>query len=196
MTVLADKTDVRAALLGRRADVSASIRIALAHRLAEIGPALSRQHMGERHGIVSAFLPIRGEADTMPLIMALHDAGCETALPVTPARGELLRFHLWRPGDALAAGAWRIPEPLPGAPEADPDVLFVPLAAFDRSGQRLGYGAGFYDNALARLRRQKSVLAIGVAFALQEVEAVPAEPHDERLDVVITERDTFLMARA
>ena len=140
MTVLADKTDVRAALLGRRADVSASIRIALAHRLAEIGPALSRQHMGERHGIVSAFLPIRGEADTMPLIMALHDAGCETALPVTPARGELLRFHLWRPGDALAAGAWRIPEPLPGAPEADPDVLFVPLAAFDRSGQRLGYG--------------------------------------------------------
>ena len=196
MSALTLKSDVRAASLARRAAISERDRVALVSRLAEVGPAVSRQYSGDGPAIVSAFLPIRGEVDTMPLIVALNRAGFETALPVTPARGDLLRFHLWRPGDALAAGSWRIPEPLPDSPQADPDVLFVPLAAFDRGGHRLGYGAGFYDNALARLRRHKRVLAIGVAFALQEVEAVPAEPHDERLDVVITERDTIFIAAA
>ena len=141
----------------------------------------------------AAFLPIRREPDCLPLLHALVAAGLDTALPVTPKRGLPLRFHRWRPGEPLVSRAWGLSEPALDAAEIDPDVLFVPLAAFDRRGHRLGYGAGFYDNALAVLRARKPVLAIGVAFALQEVEAVPAEPHDERLDMIVTEQATHVV---
>ena len=182
--------------LARRAELMNGVRDRFGRRLAEIGPDLCRHHAGSGAATVSVFLPIRGEPDTRPLLDALDDAGFRTALPVTPARGLPLRFRRWTSGDPLAAGSWQIPEPLPDASEADPDVLFVPLAAFDRRGHRLGYGAGFYDNALARLRSTKPVLAIGVAFSVQEVEMVPTEPHDEPLDAIVTERDLILCVRS
>ena len=92
--------------------------------------------------------------------------GLGTALPVTGARGEPLVFRRWRPGEPTVPGQMRIPEPLPEAPALDPDLLFVPLAAFDRRGHRIGYGAGHYDCTLARLKAQKPIVAVGVAYGV------------------------------
>ena len=192
MTVVADKTALRAAALAQRASVPVIQRLRFAERLAEVGPGLVRQNSEAPDGVVSIYHPIRDEIDTALLFRALVREGIATALPVTVGRRQPLRFHLWRPGDPVASGSWGIPEPLATADLVNPDVLFVPLAAFDRRGFRLGYGAGYYDNSLAALRKLKPVMAIGVAFAVQEVERVPAEPHDEPLDAVVTEHDIIL----
>ncbi len=181
------KTTLRALALGRRAQVGDARRAAFADALAGHGLALVRRFAEGRTVAVSAFLPIRGEPDTLPLLAALAEGGVPTALPATPPRGEPLRFRAWRPGDALRPGRFGTLEPPAEAAEVEPEVLFVPLAGFDRQGHRLGYGAGYYDGVLARLRARGRVLAVGVAFADQEVEAVPAEPHDERLDALVTD---------
>jgi 5-formyltetrahydrofolate cyclo-ligase len=94
-------------------------------------------------------------------------------------------------GDPLKAGQWGIREPVPDAPEVAPDILIVPLACFDRAGHRIGYGAGYYDMTIHALRAQKKVVAIGIAFAAQEIPRVPATERDERLDLVLTERETI-----
>ena len=86
---------------------------------------------------------------------------------------------------------WGIREPKPEAPEVEPDILLVPLLAFDRAGNRIGYGAGYYDMTIARLRARKPITAIGIAFAIQEVPAVPATERDERLDLVLTENEVI-----
>ena len=104
-------------------------------------------------------------------------------------RGHPLTMRAWAFGQALGSGQWGIREPKPEAPEVFPDILLVPLAAFDRDGYRLGYGAGYYDMTIARLRAMKQVVAIGIAFAAQEVAAVPKTPRDEKLDLVLTERE-------
>ena len=89
----------------------------------------------------------------------------------------------------MSRGQWGIREPTADAAEVEPDILLVPLLAFDRAGHRIGYGAGYYDLTIARLRARKAVIAVGVAFAIQEVAAVPATPRDARLDLVLTERE-------
>ena len=179
------KAVVRAEALGRRRLVDVETRAALAAALAAAGPDLVRRFRPA--AAASAFHPIRDEPDTLPLLRALAGAGIATALPVTPPRGRPMRFRAWRAGEALRPGPFGTAEPSPEAAEMEPDVLFVPLAAFDRRGGRVGYGAGHYDGALARLRASKRVLAIGVAFAVQEVGRVPTESHDEPLDAVLTE---------
>ena len=185
MTMTLDKASIRAAALSRRASVVPEVRAAFAARLAETGLDIARRRTPSP--VVSAFLPIRGEPDILPLLDALSAAGLRISLPATPPRGTALPFRAWQPGDALVPGRFGTAEPEPTAAVLDPDLLFVPLAAFDRRGFRLGYGAGYYDGALRRLRAAKPVLAVGVAFAVQEVAAVPTEPHDERLDAVLTE---------
>ena len=185
MSLRTQKDDLRGAVLARRAALARAQRLAFAAMLADEGLALARRCVAGP--VVSVFLPIRDEPDTRPLLARLAAAGFATALPVTPPRGEPLMFGAWRSGEPLAAGRFGTAEPTAGAPLVDPDLLFVPLAAFDRRGFRLGYGAGYYDGALERLRRHKPVLAVGVAFAAQEVESVPTEPHDQRLDAVLTE---------
>ncbi len=170
-----------------------ALRRAFARRLADIGPDLVRIEAGQGAVTASVYHPIRGEVDTMPLLAAMAARGITTALPVIGGRRTPLRFVAWAPGDAVASGSrFGIPEPLPGAAAVEPDVVFVPVAAFDRRGHRLGYGAGFYDATLAALRASKAVHAVGIAFSVQEVERVPAEGHDERLDAVITETDVIL----
>ena len=94
-------------------------------------------------------------------------------------------------GDALVKGVWNIRVPPPEAPEVEPDVLLAPLLAFDRNGNRLGYGAGYYDMTIAALRAKKRVVAVGIAFAAQEFDVVPTTPRDVRLDLVLTERETI-----
>ena len=140
--------------------------------------------------MVSAYWPFRTEIDPRPLMRRLIHAGARIALPVTPAKGsaEALRFKIWAAGDELHPGAFGVHEPHPGAEAAEPDLLLVPLLAFDRSGGRLGYGAGHYDRALERLRAIKPLRAIGLAFAAQEVDTVPTKTHDQPLDAILTER--------
>ncbi len=173
------------ALAGRKA-VPPEIAQAFAARLAQDAPKLLA-HLARQ--TVSAYWPIGSEADTRPLLAALAAHGFATALPVTGARGTPLVFRLWRDGDRQINGQMAIPEPAPDLPAVDPDILFVPLAAFDRRGHRIGYGAGHYDCTLAALRAKKPVLAIGLGFAVQEIPQVPAEAHDAKLDFVLTERE-------
>jgi 5-formyltetrahydrofolate cyclo-ligase len=148
--------------------VTTSEAQAFAKRLAEIGAGIVAEAKAQ---VVSGFWPIKDEPSTLPLLQALS-----------------LNFRAWRDGEPLIAAAMRIMEPPPEAKEVLPDLLFVPLAAFDRKGGRLGYGAGFYDRTLAKLRALKPIKAVGVAFEVQELQDLPQEPHDEPLDYVLTER--------
>jgi 5-formyltetrahydrofolate cyclo-ligase len=141
--------------------------------------------------IVSGFMPMKSEIDPRPLMQTLAAAGAKLALPAIAGRGKPLIMRAWLWGEPLAAGRWGIREPKPEAPELDPDILLVPLLAFDRAGNRIGYGAGYYDMTIAQLRGRKPVTAVGLAFAAQEVSAVPATERDERLDLVLTEREAI-----
>jgi 5-formyltetrahydrofolate cyclo-ligase len=137
-------------------------------------------------GWVSGFLPIGEELDPAPLMLRLAGEGYGLCLPVMEAKGKPLLFRAWRPGDALEEVMWGIREPLASAPLVEPDVVLGPLLAFDATGYRLGYGGGFYDRTLARLRSLKKVTAIGLALDEQRVDAVPHEDYDEPLDWVLT----------
>jgi 5-formyltetrahydrofolate cyclo-ligase len=140
---------------------------------------------------VSGFMPLNGEINPIPLMRKLADAGAALALPVVSGRGKPLVMRAFAFGDPLASGIWGIREPEPDAPEVFPDILLVPLVAFDRNGHRIGYGAGYYDLTITSLRAQKRVLAVGIAFAAQEIAQVPTTPRDARLDLVLTERETI-----
>ena len=141
--------------------------------------------------IVSGFMPIRTEINPLPLLRRYAEAGAQLALPAIDGRGKPLRMRAWKIGDKLVAGQWNIREPAPDAPEVAPDLMLVPLAAFDRRGHRIGHGAGYYDMTIAAARAQKRLLAVGVAFAEQEVPEVPNMAHDEQLDLVLTEREVI-----
>ncbi len=141
--------------------------------------------------IVSGFMPLKSEINPIPLMRRLAAAGARLALPVVCGRGKPLVMRAFAFGDPLASGVWGIREPKPDAPEVMPDVLLVPLLAFDRAGNRVGYGAGYYDLTIASLRAQRSVLAVGIAFAAQQIAQVPATARDARLDLVLTEREVI-----
>jgi 5-formyltetrahydrofolate cyclo-ligase len=141
--------------------------------------------------IVSGFSPIRSEINPLPLLRKLADAGAGLALPVIDGRGKPLIMRAYAFGDPLEARQWGIREPMPDAPELEPDILIVPLAAFDRRGNRIGHGAGYYDLTINRLRARKSVIAVGIAYAAQEVAEIPVTARDARLDLVLTERETI-----
>ena len=139
------------------------------------------------HDSVAGYWPITREANVTPLITALHEKECTCLLPVVVARDTALVFRQWQPGDALASSELDIPEPSADKPEAVPNIILVPLLAFDAEGNRLGYGGGYYDRTLSDLRRVRDITAIGIAYAGQEVDSVPNESFDQRLDWVITE---------
>lgn len=143
---------------------------------------------------VSGFWPIGAEIDVRPLLLSLSSSGHAAALPVVMGRGQPLVFRAWKDGDAMGVGPFGIREPLDSAAEIVPQVLLVPLLAFDRAGYRLGYGGGFYDRTLADLRSRGDVVAIGVAWAGQEVPHVPHDNYDQRLDWILTERECFAVA--
>jgi 5-formyltetrahydrofolate cyclo-ligase len=133
--------------------------------------------------VVSGFWPIGQEIDIRPLLLALHARGHPIVLPETPRRGNPLIFRLWQPGTTMVPE--RFGTSRPDGEARAPDFLLVPLLAFDRRGYRVGYGAGYYDRTLAALPGR---YRLGVAYAAQELDAVPAGPYDERLDAVATER--------
>jgi 5-formyltetrahydrofolate cyclo-ligase len=139
--------------------------------------------------IVSGFSPLKSEINPVPLLRRLSDGGAGLALPVVAGKGKPLIMRAWSLGEPLASGVWGIREPKPEAPEVFPDILIVPLLAFDRRGHRIGYGAGYFDMTIAALRARKPVVAAGIGFAAQEIAEVPTTPRDARLDLVLTERE-------
>jgi 5-formyltetrahydrofolate cyclo-ligase len=145
-----------------------------------------------RFRIVAAYLPQGAELDPKPVLDAIlgFDPGFATpVLPVALDRGSPLSFRYWNPEDPLVPDACGIPAPPPSAPALAPNLVIAPLLAFDRKGGRLGQGGGHYDRTLAHLRRERPVFMLGLGFAGQELEEIPVEPHDQRLDAILTETD-------
>jgi 5-formyltetrahydrofolate cyclo-ligase len=182
-----EKATLRATALAARDALSGEERTAAALAIAARGLPFAIA----AGSIVSGYSPIRSEINPVPLMRALAGQGARLALPAVMARGRALAFRAFSPGDRLMLGPLGILEPSPAATELIPDVMLVPLAAFDRAGHRIGYGAGHYDYTLAHLRKMKPITAIGVAFAVQEIETVPAMPHDVALNYVLTETRAF-----
>jgi 5-formyltetrahydrofolate cyclo-ligase len=189
-------TDTKAALrreaLAHRDALPAELRRAAAETIA------ARDFPADvRSGIrVSGFSAIGSEINPVPLMRRLADHGALLALPVVIGRGRPLVMRAWAFGEPLRKGQWGIREPRADAAEVDPDILLVPLAAFDRTGHRIGYGAGYYDLTIAGLRARKAIVAVGLAYAAQEIPAVPATARDARLDLVLTEREVIDFRKA
>jgi 5-formyltetrahydrofolate cyclo-ligase len=181
------KAELRAKALAKRDALSDKKRTSAAAKLGKRGLPFEIVP----GSIISGYSPIRSEIDPAPLLVKLASEGARLALPCVTTRGKSLIFRTWHPNDRLMLGPLGIPEPSPAAAEVVPDIMLTPLAAFDRLGHRIGYGAGHYDFTFAHLRRTKHVIGIGLAFAAQEIEAVPALSHDVALDYVLTETDVF-----
>lgn len=177
MTLADDKAAARRAAFERRkaAHEAGLDRAAQAHLADYLAPW--------RGAALAGYLPIRSEIDPVPIMAGWEGA---VGVPVVVGPRRPLRFHAWRPESELVVAEFGVAVPKDGA-EIVPDVLIVPLAAFDGTGLRLGYGGGFYDRTLEALRARGPVHAVGFAYAAQAVSAIPAEPTDQRLDAVVTE---------
>jgi 5-formyltetrahydrofolate cyclo-ligase len=184
-TVPAEKATWRNSLIARRAALSVG-------DAAEAGLQAARRFVRDlplsSADAVALFWSLEGEIDTRPLLHALHALGVPTALPRIQGRDLPLRFHRWQPGDPLATGPFRVQQPVPEAPQIVPAIVLTPLLAFDAEGYRLGWGGGFYDRTFAALQDlPRPPVRIGYAFACQQVDRVPREPFDQRLDMIVTE---------
>ena len=180
---------LRQQALRRRRELAARAGEAAAEEITRHGLTFITSLLGiQAPPVIAGYWPVRDEVNVLPLLEALHARGLKLALPVVEERDAPLTFRHWQPGMALEKGAFGIPVPPSRAPALTPAILLVPLVAFDRAGHRLGYGGGYYDRTLARLRaRNPFTIAIGCAFAGQELEHIPALSTDARLDAVLTE---------
>ena len=143
----------------------------------------------------SGYVAQGSEIDPMPLMRRLADLGAAPALPAAASREHALEFRLWDQGQPLEPDAFGIPAPPVGSQAVEPDLLICPLLGFDRRGGRLGQGAGHYDRTISNLRAAKPVFVLGLAYAGQELEEIPMEPHDQRLDAILTETEFVPVAR-
>lgn len=141
--------------------------------------------------VVAGYHPVHSEVDVLPLMAKLVEVDFITALPAHVAENQPFCFRRWVPGAETVPGPFRVPEPMPDADVVSPDVILVPMIAYDAKGYRIGYGSGYYDRTLGALLQQgKKPLAIGVAYAGQQMsERLPVEPHDIPLDWVVTEKE-------
>lgn len=177
-----DKAALRAQALAARA--AGGDDAALTHHLiAVLAPFAG--------AVLAGYWPMRGEADPRPA-MATHDG--PLVLPVVPGRAQPLLFRQWQGGN-LVPGPYGTAHPPDSAPELAPRVLIVPLAGFDAAGNRLGYGGGFYDRTLELLRQSGPVTAIGLAYGVQQLPAIPAEAFDQPLDLIVTDRGPLVPLR-
>jgi 5-formyltetrahydrofolate cyclo-ligase len=183
MTMGEEKRAERTRALARRVAAHARHGADAGQRLARHGLSFLALNPGT---VVSGFSAIRDEIDPAALLARLAEEGHRLALPVIEGKGRPLLFRAWAPGDAMGTAQWGIAEPLPDQPEVYPDVVLVPLLAFDAQGYRLGYGGGFFDRTLARLRTRKPVIAVGIGYDELRIDAVPHLDYDQRLDWVLT----------
>ena len=144
--------------------------------------------------IISGYMPIKTEINPLITMQDLFKMGKRICVPVVELEGKPLSFRAWSPTSNMVTGAFgaKIPE---NGELVEPDLLIVPLVAFDRSGARLGYGGGFYDRSLEKLRQKKKTIAIGFAYSVQEVSKIPTEKTDQNLDIVITEKEVIYFNR-
>jgi 5-formyltetrahydrofolate cyclo-ligase len=182
VTLAFDKTALRLRMRGLRRRLAAEAPDA-AFRAAEALP-LDRL---PAFAIAALYYAHGTEIDPTPLAERLMALGVTTALPVARARDGLLQFRAWRPGESLEPDAVGVPSPPESAAVVTPQLVIAPLLAFDGQGGRLGQGGGHYDRTLANLRSGGEVFVVGLAYAGQAVDAIPMEPHDQRLDGVLTE---------
>lgn len=189
------KDSLRARLRARRDALPAAARAAWSEHFAELGAPALRERCGAGT-IVAAYWPLRGEADPRPLARALQAAGASLALPVVA--GEAMCFRAWSGGERdLEPAGFGALGPGASAPVVLPTLVLVPLLGFDATGHRLGWGKGYYDRFLAGAGAGTArPLAVGIAFACQQVAAIPSEPHDVRLDAVLTEQGLLVPASA
>jgi 5-formyltetrahydrofolate cyclo-ligase len=183
MTLSDTKQQLRATVRARRRAAHASGAGAAAAALVEV---FERSVTLSPDAVVAGYWPAGSELDVRPLLARLHARSHRLVLPMVIERAAPLVFRVWRPGDPVVERN-RVGGPADGAPPLDPDVLLVPLLGFDRSGARLGQGAGHYDRTLPVLRAAKPIRAIGVGYAVQELPSVPTGPYDQKLDAVLTE---------
>lgn len=142
-----------------------------------------------RNATISGFWPLGDEIDVRPLLQALYETGHQLALPCTPRVGLPLVMRAWSPDDELKRGSFNTREPFETQPEIRPNVVLLPLLAFTASGMRLGYGGGFYDRTLAKLKSGGEVFACGVAYSAQEAAHLPTDKYDSPLDAILTEKE-------
>ncbi|MBB6483917.1 5-formyltetrahydrofolate cyclo-ligase [Rhizobium lusitanum] len=146
--------------------------------------------------VVSGFLPIRSEADIRPLMAHFRARGARLCVPIILDKSTIV-FRELVPGAPLVPCGFGTSGPGPEAAVLDPRVMLIPLSAFDKTGHRIGYGAGYYDRAITRLHEKGlNPRLIGIAFDCQEVPSVPAEPHDVRLDAILTESGLNFVSEA
>jgi len=139
--------------------------------------------------VVAGYIPLKNEVSCKTIMQTLASQGHTTCLPVVIERNAPLIFRQYRLGEELVRGKIGAFEPLSDAREVIPDVLVIPLLGFNRKGNRLGYGTGFYDRTLEQLRKMKPIKAIGVAYSIQEIPDFPVEEHDTALNTIITEKE-------
>lgn len=186
------KAQLRAERLAARDAIPGESRIEKSLAMAETGGNLIDFEPGED---ISGFFPIRSEVDVRPLMQRLREKGAKLSVPVVLDR-ETIVFRELLPGAPMVSTGFGTFGPGADARPVDPDVMLVPLAAFDRAGHRIGYGAGYYDRAISRLHaRGKRPRLIGVAFDCQEVDIIPAEDHDIALDAILTESGLRVIAK-
>lgn len=179
--IAAAKRKLRAEMRARRERLaSTSAGPELARNVASLAPFATGADVGGFH-------PLGPEIDALPALTWFAGNGHRVGLPVVVGRGHPLIFRWWLPGAPLERGVLGIPFPRPDRPEIFPEILLVPLIAFDRRGNRLGYGGGYYDRTLEALRANGPLFTIGVGFAFQEVDDVPVDPFDQPLDAIATE---------
>lgn len=135
---------------------------------------------------VAAYVAVGAEVDPLALLRFAYDAGCKTALPHVVSKVSPMRFLAWSPGDQLEQGPFQLLQPNAVSEVVTPEIILVPLIAFDRKLSRLGQGAGHYDRALSRMENS---IAIGVAWSVQEAELLVTDPWDVPLDAVLTEKE-------
>lgn len=143
-------------------------------------------HVGQ---VIAGYMPLGSELDPRPAMRELSMQG-PVAVPVVEAKAQPLRFDLWTPEAEMIPGAFGAAIPKTSNPVV-PEVVIVPMLAFNRAGHRLGYGGGFYDRTLAKLRADGPVFAVGLAYAGQEAHELPVEPTDAPLDAIVTEREVL-----
>lgn len=200
MSASSDDESLAAAKAAARKNAAKVRAAAYKERGEQAAAALERTGLGflgdTAPGVVSGFYPYQSEIDLLGLLSRLRGEGWTTCLPIVLKARQPLVFKAWAPGEATEPGAWGIPVPCGTARIVEPDVMLVPLLAFDRVGYRLGYGGGFYDRTIEMFRAKRHLVTVGVAFAAQEAEEVVRGKHDQPLDWVLTETGPIKTAKA
>jgi len=181
-----DKNQLRAQLRAHRRDAAAKHADASVELLAQF-----KTISLPTRAIVAGYVAIKDEINPAPVMEFLAAQGMKLCLPVMEYENSPLTFHAYQLGDALDMHEpYAIPQPIKSE-SVIPHILLIPLLGFDRAGNRIGYGKGYYDRTLEQLRTRHNITAIGLAYAEQEVDHINAAPHDQRLNIVVTPRETI-----